>query len=70
MEKQLQQTLSPSSSSSLGGAKKLTWFERQALAKKQAEEEEARGHCASFVPPAALISNPVFRSLLLLEKQQ
>jgi len=63
LEKQLQQTLSPSSSSSLGGAKELTWSERWALTKKQAEEEEARSHCASFVPPAAgLISNFVFKS--------
>ncbi|KAG8760164.1 hypothetical protein FRC14_003920 [Serendipita sp. 396] len=30
-----------------GGAKKLTWTERQALAKKQAEEEEAKSKAAS-----------------------
>jgi hypothetical protein len=41
------------SSVSVGGAKKLTWSERQALAKKQAEEEEARSRTASFVPPAS-----------------
>jgi len=63
MEKQSQQTLSPSSSSSLGGAKKLTWSERQALAKKQAGEEEIRSRSASFVPPAAgPISKPVYKS--------
>ena len=43
------------SSVSVGGPKKLTWSERQALAKKQAEEEE-RSRTASFVPPA---SSPV-----------
>ena len=40
MEQQSQQTFSPSTSSLSGGAKKLTWSERQALAKKRAEEEE------------------------------
>ena len=30
--------------------KKLTWSERQALAKKQQEEEEARSRAASFKP--------------------
>ena len=40
MEQQSQQTFSPSTSSPSGGAKKLTWSERQALAKKRAEEED------------------------------
>jgi hypothetical protein len=36
-----------------GGAKKLTWTERQALAKKQAEEEEAKSRSAGFAQRAA-----------------
>ena len=39
MEQQSQQTFRQSTSPT-GGAKKLTWSERQALAKKRAEEEE------------------------------
>lgn len=38
---------------SQGGAKKLTWSERQALAKKQVEEEEAHSKAASFQPTPA-----------------
>ena len=40
MEQQSQQSFSPGTSSATGGAKKLTWSERQALAKKRAEEED------------------------------
>ena len=40
------------SSVSAGGPKKLTWSERQALAKKQAEEEDTRSRSASYVSPA------------------
>ena len=40
MEQQTQQTYSSGTYSPTGGAKKLTWSERQALAKKRAEEEE------------------------------
>jgi drebrin-like protein len=36
----------------VGAGKKLTWSERQALAKKQAEEEETRSKAASFQAPA------------------
>ena len=49
-------------SSPAGGAKKLTWSERQALAKKQQEEEEARAQAAlgsQPTPPPA----PAFRSI-------
>jgi drebrin-like protein len=42
MEQQSQQTFSPSTPSPTGGAKRLTWSERQALAKKREEEEEQR----------------------------
>lgn len=55
-------TPSPSSPSA-GGAKKLTWSERQALAKKQQEEEEVRSRSAAYVAPAASpVSKPVFPS--------
>ncbi|KAH7904712.1 hypothetical protein BJ138DRAFT_1119147 [Hygrophoropsis aurantiaca] len=37
-----------------GGAKKLTWSERQALAKKQAEEEEMRSKSAPWQTPVSL----------------
>ena len=37
--------------------KKLTWSERQALAKKQAEEEEARSKAASHTPSAPSITS-------------
>lgn len=38
----------------LTAGKKLTWSERQALAKKQAEEEDSRSRAASFnAPPVA-----------------
>lgn len=60
MEQQSQQG---SPGASPGGAKKLTWTERQALAKKQQEEEEARSRSAAYVPPAASpISKPTFKS--------
>ena len=36
-----------------GGTKKPTWSERQALAKKQAEEEEQRSKAASWQSPAS-----------------
>lgn len=40
--------------------KKLTWSERQALAKKQADDEESKSRAASFHPaqPAAPAWNP------------
>jgi hypothetical protein len=41
----------------------LTWSERQALAKKQQGEEEARSRSAAYVTPAASpVSKPVFQS--------
>ena len=40
----------------------MTWSERQALAKKQIEEEEARSRASSFKPIAATISTPRWRS--------
>ena len=43
----------PRSSHAAGGAKKLTWSERHALAQKQEAEEEARSKAASFQPPPA-----------------
>ena len=61
-QQQSQQTPSPSTSAS-GGPKKLTWSERQALAKKQMEEEEAKSRSASnAVPAASPISKPVYKS--------
>lgn len=62
-----QQTLTQQGSptpSAVGASKKLTWSERQALAKKQAEEEEAKSRAAGFKPPAAAeeASKPVFKS--------
>lgn len=49
--------------SQAGGAKKLTWSERQALAKKQAEEDEAKSRSSGFVAPTASpIPKPVFTS--------
>ena len=48
------------SSTHLGSGKKLTWSERQALAKKQAEEEEARSKAASFHPPPAAATPRTF----------
>lgn len=65
-EQQQQATAAPAlrSSVSVGGPKKLTWSERQALAKKQAEEEEARSRTASFasasVAPNTSSSAPTF----------
>ncbi|KAF8634657.1 hypothetical protein AX15_000796 [Amanita polypyramis BW_CC] len=50
-EKQQQVSAPPlRSSASAGGPKKLTWSERQAAAKKQAEGDEARSRNASYVP--------------------
>ncbi|KAI0940986.1 hypothetical protein AcV7_003214 [Taiwanofungus camphoratus] len=47
------------------GGKKLTWSERQALAKKQAEEEETKSRAASFQPPpAAGLIAPSFRGAI------
>jgi len=41
----------------------LSWSERQALAKKQQEEEEARSRAASFTPSAeSTVTRPVFKS--------
>lgn len=41
----------------------MSWSERQALAKKQQEEEEARSRAASFTPSAeSTITKPVFKS--------
>ena len=52
MEQQSQQkSFSPRTSSPTGGAKKLTWSERQALAKKRAEEEDKQSQ-QTFSPSA------------------
>jgi len=40
----------------------MTWSERQALAKKQAEEEEARSKASSFKPTPATVSTPKWRA--------
>lgn len=49
--------------SSGSGSKKLSWSERQALAKKQQEEEEARSRAASFSPSAeSTVPKPAFKS--------
>ena len=40
----------------------MTWSERQALAKKQAEEEEVRSRASSFKPTPAAVSTPKWRS--------
>lgn len=46
-----------------GGSKKLTWSERQAQAKKQAAEEEARSRSSGFVQSAVSpTSKPTFTS--------
>lgn len=39
-----------------GGPKKLTWSERQALAKKQADDEGQRSQAASFKSPTPIVS--------------
>ena len=53
--------ISPSQAQS--APKKLTWSERQAQAKKQAEEEEARSRSSSFVQPAVFpTTKPTFTS--------
>ncbi|PPQ71153.1 hypothetical protein CVT24_009834 [Panaeolus cyanescens] len=63
MEQQAQQQSSGPTPSPSSGAKKLTWSERQALAKKQAEEEEARSRSAAFTPTAPTpVSRPAFTS--------
>ncbi len=41
-----------------GGAKKLTWSERQALAKQQAQEEEARSKAASYQTSSVPTATP------------
>ena len=51
MQAQQQQTPAAPIASSTG-AKKLTWSERQAMAKTQQEEEEERSRAASFKPSA------------------
>jgi len=57
-----QQGQAPASQRS-GGPKKLTWSERQALAKKQAGEEEAKSRSTGFVQRAASpVSKPNFTS--------
>ena len=43
-------------SGSTGGPKKLTWSERQALAKKQADEEGQRSKAVSFNPQTSTVS--------------
>ena len=40
----------------------MTWSERQALAKKQAEEDEARSKASSFKPTPATVSTPKWRA--------
>lgn len=40
----------------------MSWSERQALAKKQAEEEEARSKASSFKPTPAASSTPKWKS--------
>jgi hypothetical protein len=60
IEQQTPTQLSPTLSVT-GASKKLTWSERQALARKKVEDEEARSRAAGFVPPAAA-SKPVFKS--------
>ena len=60
MEQQTPTQLSPTRSGT-GASKKLTWSERQALARQKLEDEEARSRAAGFVPPAAA-SKPVFKS--------
>jgi hypothetical protein len=47
---------SPPAISPLGSGKKLTWSERQALAKKQAAEEEERSRSVSFKAPTGGMS--------------
>lgn len=39
----------------------MTWSERQALAKKQAEEEETRSRASSFKPTPAAVSTPKWK---------
>lgn len=39
----------------------MTWSERQALAKKQAEDEEARSKAAGFKPTPATVSTPKWK---------
>lgn len=45
-----------------GGPKKLTWSGRQALAKRQAEEEEQRSKAASWKSPAPTAFSGLFGS--------
>jgi hypothetical protein len=39
----------------------MTWSERQALAKKQAGDEEARSKASSFKPTPAVASTPKWK---------
>jgi len=52
-EQQQQQQAPAPRASPTGGTTKLTWSERQALAKRQAEEEEQRSKQASWQSPAS-----------------
>ena len=54
---QTQQQQPPSRAPVATGEKKLTWSERQALAKKRAEEEEERSRSAAFSAPSAPVYN-------------
>jgi drebrin-like protein len=57
------QSSTPQVQPASGGAKKLTWSERQALAKKQAAEEEAASRSAGFVQPVVSpTAKPTFTS--------
>jgi hypothetical protein len=67
MEQQSQQTFSPGTSSPSGGAKKLTWSERQALAKKRAEEEEQQSQ--QTVSPSTLSPSGGAKKLTWSERQ-
>ena len=40
----------------------MTWSERQALAKKQAEEDEARSQASSFKRPTVVASTPKWKA--------
>jgi len=40
----------------------MTWSERQALAKKQAAEEEVRSKASSFTPSPATVSTPKWKA--------
>ena len=58
-----QQTTSQASTPVPSSTTKLTWSQRQALAKKQAEEEEAKSRSAAFTPTVSTpVTKPVFKS--------